>query len=397
MTVTLGTSGGAVATYRSERAVSPVTGQTSWVVVNTLNYELHPEGTAFAAYLRQRGLTWNTERTYSGRTALYLSYCSRTGVVWAEPTMDQLARFLHWLVDEPLPSRGSRPGREPRFRSKKTANAVLTTTCEFLRFGARQEWVPAAVVTLLTREKYLTYLPKSYRAGEDGQFRTVMAREIKFTVVDEGIEWLTADQVDRVAAATTNCRDRFLVGLLWVTGMRIGEALGLRREDVHLLSDSQTVGCRVSGPHVHVRRRVNSNGAWAKSPAPRSIPVTEEVVGLYVDYVHERDTVAAATPQVWDSDMVFVNLFRGPIGRAMRYSAVKDMFDRLARRVGMTVRPHVIRHSTATAWIRAGKDRDVVSALLGHQSLMSLNVYVHASDADMRAAVNHVGALAGRS
>jgi integrase/recombinase XerD len=383
--------------YRSERAVSPTTGETSWVVVNAVTYELHPERTAFAAYLRQRGRAWNTERTYSGRTALYLSYCSTSGVRWAEPTMDQLARFLRWLVDEPLSPRGRVSGREPRFRSKKTANAVLTTTCEFLRFGARQEWVPPEVVARLTREKYLDYLPKGYWAGEDGQFRMIQAREIKFTVVDDGIEWLTPEEVERVVDATTRCRDRFLVGLLWVTGMRIGETLGLRREDVHLLSDSQALGCRVRGPHVHVRRRPNANGAWAKSPVSRTIPVTEQVAGLYVDYVHERDVVALTAPQVWDSDMVFVNLFRAPLGRPMSDSAVKDLFDRLARRAGLVVRPHMVRHSTATAWIRAGsRDRDVVSELLGHQSPASLNVYVHASDADKRAAVDNVAAQAGR-
>jgi integrase/recombinase XerD len=37
--------------------------------------------------------------------------------------------------------------------------------------------------------------------------------------------------------------------------MRIGEALGLRREDMHLLPDSRVLGCRHEGPHVHVRRR----------------------------------------------------------------------------------------------------------------------------------------------
>lgn len=132
--------------------------------------------------------------------------------------------------------------------------------------------------------------------------------------------------------------------------MRIGETLGLRREDMHLLSNSASLGCRVAGPHVHVRRRANANGALAKSRFPRSIPVTEELVGLYADYAHERDRVGEAA----GCDMVFVNLYRQPLGRPLGYHNAKDMFDRLARRAGFAVRPHVLRHTAATRWVRCG-------------------------------------------
>jgi hypothetical protein len=53
-----------------------------------------------------------------------------------------------------------------------------------------------------------------------------------------------------------------------------------------------------------------ATGALAKSRFPRSIPVIEELVRLYADYVHERDRVAEAA----GCDMVFVNLFRKLLG-----------------------------------------------------------------------------------
>ena len=169
--------------------------------------------------------------------------------------------------------------------------------------------------------------------------------------------------------------------------MRIGEALGLRREDMHLLASSRAVGCEVEGPHVHVRRRRdNANGALAKARFPRSIPVTAEVVGYYADYVHERDRVAEAA----DCDMVFVNLFRAPLGRPMNYQNAKDMFDRLARAAGFTARPHMLRHSAATRWIRSGVGRDVAGSLLGHVSPSSIQPYIHVDDQDKREAVERV-------
>lgn len=162
------TSGQIERRFRSEKAVSPTTGNVAWVIVDTATYELHPEGTTFAASLRRRGLSSNTERNYTGRTALYLSYSAARGIPWQSPTMNQLSGFLHWLVDVPLPARSRREPLEPRFRKKQSANAVVTTTCEFLRFGVRQEWVPVDLGMQLSNEKHLVYLPRGYQAGRTG-------------------------------------------------------------------------------------------------------------------------------------------------------------------------------------------------------------------------------------
>ncbi|WP_274919477.1 tyrosine-type recombinase/integrase [Streptomyces sp. WZ-12] len=115
------------------------------------------------------------------------------------------------------------------------------------------------------------------------------------------------DQIPTLVETTRNVRDRFLVSLGAVTGMRIGEPLGLHRQDMHLLSDSRVLGCPAAGPHVHARRRRdNTNGALAKARVPRAIPVTTDVVGLYADYTYER---ARLLPQD-DQELVFVNLLR---------------------------------------------------------------------------------------
>jgi hypothetical protein len=97
-----------------------------------------------------------------------------------------------------------------------------------------------------------------------------------------------------VLAALPRVRDKLLVAILAQSGMRIGEALGLRREDMHLLASNNVLGCAVRGPHIHVRRRANANGSLAKSRFPRSIPVTADVVDLYADYQFERNETGLA-------------------------------------------------------------------------------------------------------
>src|SRR5664280_3558287 len=82
-------------------------------------------------------------------------------------------------------------------------------------------------------------------------------------------------RVQAIMHACTRLRDRFLFALLWESGIRIGEALGLRHEDLAVAECELTVA-----------PRVNDNRARAKSASPRVIPLGPAVVRLYGDYLH---------------------------------------------------------------------------------------------------------------
>jgi integrase/recombinase XerD len=370
--------------YRAWRAVSPSDGAVSWVVVDD-DLDLHVEGCAFLAGLRGRDRSVNTERIYAGRVALFLSWCTSEGIDWRQVRLVQMARFKRWLVAEPLASRRATAGGALRYRSVATADAVLGTACEFLRFCALYELVDPATVAKLFESRYLRFLPPGMEAGEDGQRRTVRARVLRFNVAERPFEFVEPERVEELVAAACNVRDRFLVALMATTGIRVGEALGLHREDMHFLADAHVLGCPVSGPHLHVRRRPsNANGALAKSRFSRSIPVLAEAVTLYADYAHERHRRLGDAD---DGPFVFVNLYRRPLGGPLRYAAVKAMFDRLARSTGIAVRPHLLRHTAATTWLGQGTPRDTVQQLLGHVSPSSMQPYLHPGEADKRAAV----------
>lgn len=118
------------------------------------------------------------------------------------------------------------------------------------------------------------------------------------------------------------------------------------------------------------------------------VPVSDAVLGGYADYQHERAGLVCED----STEMVLVNLHHQPLGAPMTYRAAKGFFDRLARECGFPVRPHMLRHTAATNWVRVGVDLDVVRALLGHASLASTTVYLHARDEDKRRAVEAVAA-----
>lgn len=149
--------------FVAERAVSPVGGGTSFVVVDE-NFAFHVEACAYLAYLRAGGRSPNTERVYAGRVAMFLSYCSAHGLDWREVSFDDLSRFLSSLATDPVPTvRNS--AAKPRCRSHRTANAIMTAVCEFLRFASIRGWVAAAVAEQLSRPKFLRYRAPA-RTGE---------------------------------------------------------------------------------------------------------------------------------------------------------------------------------------------------------------------------------------
>jgi integrase/recombinase XerD len=150
------------------------------------------------------------------------------------------------------------------------------------------------------------------------------------------------------------------------------------------------VGCKVASPHLHVVRRDNLNRAWAKSRTSRIVPVGTWVLAFYDRYVGDR----LACPQADHSDFVFVNLFHAPLGSPMTDSAVRQLIAGLGRRAGLgrAVTPHMLRHSTAEEMVEAGVGIDVVQELLGHRSIVTTQMYAHASPRRLREAVDAVEA-----
>ena len=366
-------------TFRAERAVSPLDGTELWLV---LDHELvtHREASEFLRFLHGAGRSPHTIRAYAGRAALFLGWCQAQGVDWRRISLGDLARFKHWVE--------ASPARTGRHRSGSTVNAVLTAVCELLRFSARAGLIEQAVAARLSEPRWLRFTPPGFDAGESGQFRTVRARALKARAETPFPEALTPGQAGAVLGCCRRPRERFLVILLHDTGLRIGEALGLRRADMHLLPDSRHLGCATVGAHVHVRHRANPNGALAKSRFPRSVPASDAVLSSYADYQHERAGLTGDD----GTDLVLVNLYHEPVGVPMAYRSAKRFFDRLAAECGFPVRPHMLRHTAATNWVRAGTDLDVVQALMGHASLASTTVYLHARDEDKRRAVEAVAA-----
>ena len=105
-------------------------------------------------------------------------------------------------------------------------------------------------------------------------------------------------------------------------------------------------------------------------------------------YRFERDALAAAA----ESDYLLVNLWRAP-RRACAIAGARSSGSSCGcrPRSGFRARPHMLRHSFASEVALATKDPAFVKELLGHASVASTDVYLHARWDDMRAAVEAHG------
>lgn len=369
--------------YLAERA-SLRDGAVRWVVIDE-DFELHVPATQFLRNLvDDRARSVGTARTYAGRVALFLTWCSDQGLDWAHADVEVLAHFRRWL---------QRPGgieAEPSIpalavgsaRSGKTVRGYLSAVFEFLRFGARKGLVPRAVVDSLVEPRWI----------EEGRFDRPNRRQtslaLRVRAEEQPVEWLSDREVDALLAVCRSARDRFIVTHLRLTGERAGDALGTRLSDLHLLSDNRPLGCQTKGPHVHVvRRDNNSNEALAKGRRNRSVPVQDRYVDSYLAYRAERAELCG-----FDSDYMLVNIGAEPLGAPMTYGGMREMLQRLGRRTGIHARAHLLRHSFGTGLSHERVDLDVIRDLMGHAHLSSTSVYLHSDDERRRSAIERAQA-----
>ena len=266
----------------------------------------------------------------------------------------------------------SGPGSAPA-RGARRINAVLTAVRGMMVHAVAAGEAAGHLVPLLYEFADDRDLPGQARA-EDGQMSWRMRALHRGCEAESPVSRAADADIAAVTMACRSARDRLIVLLMARAGLRRGEVAGLRRSDVHLLADSRPLGCGTARAHVHVvRREDDPNGAWAKSRRRRVVPLDFLTVQAFDSYQFERMAVLGAM----GSDLVFVNLFRPPLGAPMRLDAVNDLVAAASRRAGISpvLRPHQLRHPFGSNVADAGGGIDVIASLLGHVSAASSQVY----------------------
>jgi integrase/recombinase XerD len=347
-------------------------GAESWTVLDDAGEVIAPVE-AFLAHLQALDRSPTTARAYATSLKLWFEFLALVELCWDKAGAEHVSRFVAWLrapADNVVVLEAGSARRAPA-----TVNRHLAGLFSFYDYHARNGVALAQALVAWRRSNRGGYKPFLHHVSAG---RPVATRPLRLRQPRRLPRTLSVEEVATVIEACEHLRDRFLLVVLAETGMRIGQALGLRHCDVV----SHRRELRI------VPRADNANGARAKSIEPATIPISTGLVRLYSAYMFEEYGEL-------DSDYVFVNLFAQPYGAALRYQAVHELVGRLRARTGIEFTLHMFRHSCATNLLRHGVGVDVVAKLLTHRSSTTTSqTYSHLDAADLRAELVRSGAWA---
>jgi integrase/recombinase XerD len=289
----------------------------------------------------------------------------------------EIEELLSWLAAE-------------RGRSRNTIAAYRRDLSAYWTWLVSQR-VALEAVSSATIESYVAALRSAGRAPASVARAVVAVRSLHRFLAEEGdapadpgaaVETprvprglpkaLSEEEVGTLIAAVTGNdpvarRDRAILEVLYGTGLRISELVGLSLGDLDLDGGSLR--------------------ALGKGSKERIVPL----VGMARETTRAWLSLSgrgALEPQQWarrgDAEAVFLNVRGGRLSRQGAWGVVRRYGDAVG--LGDRLTPHVLRHSCATHLLDHGADIRVVQELLGHASISTTQVYTLVSTERLRAA-----------
>jgi integrase/recombinase XerD len=278
--------------------------------------------------IRQRQASGHTIAAYRDTWRLLLGFAATT--IGLPPSQLDLAD-----LDAPLIAGFLDHLEIERHNSVRTRNARLAAIHSLFRFAALAHPEHAETIS-----RVLAIPPKRFERAL--------------------ITYLAEPEVDALLgccdqATWTGRRDHALLLLLVQTGLRISELIGLTRSDVHL------------GPGAHI-------ACHGKGRKDRITPLTSGTVAVLRAWLteHGGDQNAPLFPTRRGT-----KLSRDAIEHRLAHYA-RQAADRCPALHGKTITAHVLRHTTAMRLLHAGVDTSVIALWLGHVSVDTTQIYLHA-------------------
>jgi integrase/recombinase XerD len=178
-------------------------------------------------------------------------------------------------------------------------------------------------------------------------------------------KFLDLDEVDRLLAqpdvsTPRGLRDKALIEVLYASGMRVSELIGVKPGELRL--DEGYLTC------------------LGKGDKERIVPLGDQAVDWLRRYISDgRSRLTRQRPTPW----LFVNGRGGSLSRVGVWKLLKTY----GLKAGITreISPHVLRHSFATHLLERGADLRAIQVMLGHADLSTTQIYTHVLEARLRA------------
>jgi len=341
-----------------------------------------------------------TLKGYCYRLSWYYRFLDQQGLGVRDVAPADVTEFVLWLCNPPRSAGTAASVYQPRPLGAKSVNLILQTVAALYRFLVRRGALAESPVRFVDvpRGRWLTERDLLAHTWTGGRARSVQRMELKLKEPKRLPQTVSARDfgvfVDRVHVARrpeddpAGFRDRLICLVLKESGLRSGELLGLHVGDL----DFGRGGLQVRF------RPANENGARAKAGYGRDrfVHLTPDVLGLLDVYLSEVWVrVPPRTAHLWVVMRKDARTRDGvaTVGTALTPAAVGKMFQYYSRMSGVTIHPHMLRHTHATdlvrSYLQAGQTVDwkYIQERLGHASVVTtMEIYTHLGDDDRKEA-----------
>ena len=169
-------------------------------------------------------------------------------------------------------------------------------------------------------------------------------------------EVLSETEIENILAAidlsvAEGHRNKAIIETLYGCGLRVSELVNLRLTDIHYREEFVVV--------------------TGKGNKQRLVPIGTAALKAIELYKPDRNSLAV----VKDQNVLFLNRRGSKLTRAMIFTIIKDLA--VAAKISKNISPHTFRHSFATHMIEAGADLRAVQEMLGHESILTTEIYTH--------------------
>ena len=226
--------------------------------------------------------------------------------------------------------------------------------------------------SLVTFYEYLIHTEKVMQDNPAKEIATRKRpfRHPSFLTVEESTRLIKA-AVEH-SPARNRVRNWTTVAFLLHTGLRISEFCAMREQDISYKGGFPNI-IRVIG----------------KGDKERKVTLSEQAQRALYQWLQHRKRIIIELPpdKLLDSSYVWITPSGNRSGNAWHQDSVRKMISKMGKLAGLSkhVHPHLLRHTFATEAVRAGAKLHAVSAMLGHSSIGTTGIYLHADEAELEA------------
>ena len=281
-----------------------------------------------------------------------------------EKQTEHFVEFLYWLK---AGNHTEQTAGEKKCPNEGTCNAYLKDVFRFYLF-IEAEYEQYGSLKTLSYNQIIA-------VNQVGVKKVLRNHSFKAYLKEEEHRGRTAkeNQIITILQACTNRKDQLLLLMLAETGYRIGELLGVKYvKDI----DYRNHMIRVCF------REDNENEARAKNAEYRSAKISNDTFEFLMDYLAKYRKI------LQHQDYLFVNIMGENIGKPLRVDSVYDMLDRMEKKTGVKITPHMLRHYFANMRKQAGWELEMISQALGHKHLDTTIKYLDWLDDELIEASN---------